>query len=443
MMLFSRADLKRLLIPLLLEQILVVLVGMVDTMMVSSCGETAVSGVSLVDSINVLLISSFSALATGGAVLTSQFLGKKDPRQAGRSAKMLFYVVLLVSLTLMALCLFFGNPLLKLIFGTIEPEVMSAAQTYFLLSALSYPFLAMYNASCALLRSQGNAKATLVTSAVMNLINISGNALLIYGFDMGVAGAGIATLVCRFVGALMTQHALRDPHALIPCPVLHRLEWDGGLVKKILAVGLPNGFENSLFQLGKLVLVRMIATFGTISITANALGNTFGGFQVLPGNAISLAMITVVGQCVGAKEFDQARHYVKRLMQLTYAIMSVLNVFILLFLDTLLIPFNLSPETADLARQVITIHGVGSIFLWPLSFVFPNALRAAGDAKFTMTVSMISMFVFRVVFGILMGQTLGMGVIGTWLAMQIDWVFRITSFLLRWRSGKWKTKALV
>lgn len=416
---------------------------MMDTVMVSSCGETAVSGVSLVDSINVLLISAFSALATGGAVLTSQFLGKKDPRQAGRSAKMLFYVILLVSLTVMALCLFFGSPLLRMIFGAIEPEVMAAAQTYFLLSALSYPFLAMYNAACALLRSQGNAKATLITSAVMNLINVCGNALLIYGFDMGVAGAGLATLVCRIVGALMTQHALRDPHSLIPCPVLHRLEWDGGLVKKILAVGLPNGFENSLFQLGKLVLVRMIATFGTVSIAANAVGNTFATFQVLPGSAIGLAMITVVGQCVGAKEFEQARHYVKRLMQLTYATMGPLNIVMLLFVNVLTIPFNLSAETAELARWTIIIHGVGSIFLWPLSFVLPNALRASGDAKFTMVVSMFSMVAFRVVFGVLLGAFLGMGVIGVWLAMEIDWVFRITCFIIRWQGGKWQTKALV
>lgn len=442
-MLFSRADLKRLLIPLLLEQLLVVLVGMVDTVMVASCGETAVSGVSLVDSINVLLIAAFGALATGGAVLTSQFLGKKNPQQAGRSAKMLFYVILLVSLVLMGLCLIFGNSLLSLIFGAIEPEVMTAAQTYFFLSALSYPFLAMYNASCALLRSQGNAKATLTTSAVMNLINLCGNALLIYGFDLGVAGAGIATLLCRIVGALMTQHALRDPHALIPCPVLHRFEWHGDLVKKILAVGLPNGFENSLFQLGKLVLVRMIATFGTVSIAANAVGNTFGTFQVLPGNAIGLAMITVVGQCVGAREFDQARHYVKRLMQLTYAAMSTLNVIILLFVDVLTIPFNLSAETAELARWIIIIHGVGSIFLWPLSFVLPNALRAAGDAKFTMVVSMFSMIAFRVVFGVLLGTTMGLGVIGVWIAMQIDWVFRITCFIIRWQGGKWQSKALV
>ena len=442
-MLFSRADLKRLLIPLLLEQLLVVLVGMVDTVMVASCGETAVSGVSLVDSINVLLISAFSALATGGSVLTSQFLGKKDSQRAGQSAKMLFYVILLVSITVMTLCLVFGHWLLRLIFGAIEPEVMAAAQTYFLLSALSYPFLAMYNASCALLRSMGNAKATLTTSALMNLINICGNALLIYVFDLGVAGAGIATLACRIVGALMTQHALRDPHSLIPCPVLHRFEWHGGLVKKILAVGLPNGFENSLFQLGKLVLVRMIATFGTVSIAANAVGNTFGTFQVLPGNAIGLAMITVVGQCVGAKEFDQARHYVKRLMQLTYATMGPLNIVMLLFVNVLTIPFNLSAETAELARWIIIIHGVGSIFLWPLSFVLPNALRAAGDAKFTMVVSMFSMVAFRVVFGVLLGASAGMGVIGVWIAMQIDWVFRITCFIIRWQGGKWQSKALV
>ena len=442
-MLFSKDDLKRLLIPLLLEQLLVVTIGMMDTVMVSTCGESAVSGVSLVDSISVLLIGFFSALATGGAVVTAQYLGKKDAANASVAAKQLFYAILLVSLGIMTPCLIFRKPILDLIFGSIETDVMQSAMTYFLLTALSYPFLAVYNASAALLRSMGNAKASLNTSIVMNIINVGGNALLIYGFGMGVMGAGIATLVSRAVGAVVMQLALKNPHCLIPYPKLSKLEWRWDMVKKILSVGLPNGFENGLFQLGKLLLLRLVSTFGTASIAANAVTNTMATIQVLPGSAVGLGMITVVGRCVGAGEFKQARQYTWRLMKLAYLCMGVLNVAMLACNSFIAAPFNLSPDTEQLARLLIAIHGIGSIFIWPLSFVLPNALRAAGDARYTMIVSTASMLMFRIVFGYLMAQTFGMGVKGVWLAMQIDWVFRVILFLVRFHGHKWETKALV
>ncbi|MGN0779291.1 MAG: MATE family efflux transporter [Aristaeellaceae bacterium] len=442
-MLFSRADLKRLLIPLLLEQTLAVLIGIMDTVMVSSCGEAAVSGVSLVDAINVLLIQVFSALATGGAVLASQYLGKRDRENAGRAAKMLFYVVLLCAVVLMAVCLPLRSPMLSLIFGDIEADVMQAAQVYFLLSALSYPFLAMYNASAALLRSMGNAKATLKVSLAMNIINVTGNALTIYGLGWGVFGAGLSTLVSRMVGAVAAQYAMRDPHASIPYPRLLQLEWNGGQVRRILKVGVPSGLENAFFQLGKLLLVGLVSTFGTAHIAANAVCSTISTFHCLPGSAISLAMITVVGRCVGARAFDQARHYTRRLMKLTYLCMSVLNASLLVITPWMVSLFNLSAEAARLAMICVCIHGTGCIVLWPMAFTFPNALRAAGDAKYTMAVSAFSMVAFRVVFGFILAKGLGWGVVGVWSAMEIDWVFRITMFVLRYRSGKWESKVLV
>ena len=442
-MLFSREDLRRLLIPLLLEQALTVTIGMMDTIMVSGCGEAAVSGVSLVDTINLLLSNVFAALATGGAVVASQYLGKKDPEQAGRSAKMLFYVILIASTAIMALCLIFRVSMLDAIYGTIEADVMENARTYLFWSAVSYPFLAMYNASAALLRSMGNAKISLETSLVMNLVNVAGNALLIYGLNMGVAGAAIATLVSRILGAAVMQFALRNPRCTIPCPRLLQFEWNGDLVKKILKVGVPNGLEGSIFQLGKLILLGLVSTFGTVSIAANAVGNTMASVEVLPGSAIGLGMITVVGQCVGAHEFKQARIYVKRMMIMAYCSMAALNVLILACLSLVVIPFNLSDETAEVAKQLIAIHGLGSIFIWPLAFVLPNALRAAGDATFTMAVSIFSMAAFRVLFGYILAQNCGMGVAGVWLAMVIDWVFRSALFLIRMKGNKWERKVLV
>lgn len=442
-MLFSKDDLKRLLIPLLLEQLLVVTIGMADTVMVSSCGEAAVSGVSLVDSINVLLISFFSALATGGAVVTSQYLGKRDRASASLAAKQLFYVILALSLLMTLPCVALRKPILDGIFGAIEPDVMQNAMSYFLLTALSYPFLALYNGSAALLRSMGNAKASLNTSIIMNLVNVAGNALTIYGLGMGVVGAGLATLVSRAVGAAAMQHALKSPVCLIPYPTLRKWEWRGDMVRRILSVGLPNGFENGLFQMGKLLLLRLVSSFGTVSIAANAVANTMSTIQVLPGNAVSLGLITVVGRCAGAGEYEQARLYTKKLMTLAYVCMGALNAAMLLCNPFIAAPFNLSADTEALARALIALHGAGCIVLWPLSFTLPNALRAAGDARFTMIVSSLSMLLCRIAIGYLLARTLVMGVMGVWIAMQIDWVCRVAFFVSRYRGDKWETKALV
>ena len=442
-LLFSREDLKRLLIPLLMEQALAVTIGMMDTVMVSGCGEASVSGVSLVDSINVLLIMVFSSLATGGSVVVSQFLGTRDRQQAGKAAKQLYYVVLIVSVAIMIPCLALRGPLLSGVFGSIEDEVMEAALVYFLLTAMSYPFLAIYNGSAALLRAVGDSKATLKASIVMNLINVGGNALTIYGFGLGVTGAGLATLVSRIVGAAVVQIPLRRPECAIPYPDFRRVEWDGRLIRMILHIGVPNGLEGGMFQLGKLVLLRMVATFGTVSIAANAVANTVATIQVLPGNAVSLAMITVVGRCVGAHAFDQARYYTRRLMLLAYGLMRALIILMLIGADLVVMPFSLSPETSALAKRLFMLHGWGCVFLWPLSFTLPNALRAAGDTRFTMAVASLSMLVFRVVFGYLLAQAMGLGVFGVWIAMQIDWVCRIACFVLRFRSGKWEKMALV
>lgn len=408
-MIFSKQDLKQLLLPLLAEQFLVVLIGMMDTIMVSYCGMKAMSGVSLVDGINVLLIGVFSALATGGAVLVSQYLGKKRPDAAKTAAKMLFYVVLLVSLAIMAICLIFRKPLLLTLFGNVEDEVMAASQAYFLMSALSYPVMAIYNAYCALLRCIGNPRATMFSSLIMNIVNLVGNAVTIYLLGWGVVGAGLATLISRSVGAYITQRALRNPHCRIPYP--------------------------GMFP--------FIATFGTASTAANTVGNTLGSFQCLPGNAIGLAMIAVVGQCCGAHAYDQAKFYTKKLMQIVYLCMGTLNILMLLCNPIITLPFNLSPEATVLARQIVALHGAGCVIFWPMSFTMPNALRAAGDAKYTMTVAVFSMAVFRIGFGVFLATTMGMGVIGVWIAMQIDWVFRIICFLIRWHSGKWQTKTLV
>lgn len=442
-MLFTKADLKRLLIPLLLEQLLAVTIGMADTMMVSGVGEAAVSGVSLVDSVNVVLINLFSALATGGAVLVSQYIGRKEPENAGLAAKQLIYVATLVSLTIAVLCLALRQPLLVGLFGHIEPAVMQNAQVYFILSALSYPFLALYNGGAALLRAMGNSKASFHTSIVMNLINVCGNALFIFGFGWGAMGAGMATLLSRIAGSLCILAMLKNPHNPVQVPSLLKWSWRPDMVRGILAVGIPNGVEGSFFNLGRLLLLRLISTFGTASIAANAIANSYCTMQCVPGNACCLAMITVVGRCMGAREYQQARHYTKSLTLFSTLAFTACSIPLVLLAPVILPLCNLSPEASDIAYKLIVLHGVGGSLLWSASFTLPNALRAANDGRFTMTVSIISMIVFRIGSSYLLASTTNLGALSVWIAMEIDWVFRIIMFIWRFLSGKWETKALI
>jgi putative MATE family efflux protein len=439
-MLFSSEALRRLIIPLILEQFLASTIGVADSIMVASVGEAAVSGISLVDSINILLINVFAALATGGAVVTAQYLGRKEPEMAGQAAKQLLYTVLAISIVITVFSLIFRNFLLAFIYPGIAPDVTVYAQVYFLITALSFPFLSIYNGSAALMRSIGNSQVSLNTSLLMNAVNIGGNALLIYVFHMGVAGAAIATLASRIMCAVIMLVILKKPHDLLHVPSLRKLEWNGAMIKRILHVGVPNGLENSLFQVGKILIQSLVATLGTIAIAANAVASNLAGFLTIPGSAVGLAMITVVGRCVGAKEFKQARQYVFRLMRMTYLSMLVLTGILLLLRPYIISIYHLSAETANLTSQLIYIYSLVCILLWPTSFSLPNALRAAGDARFTMVVSALSMLLFRMAFSYLLVLQFHMGVLGIWIAMMIDWLTRSAAFVVRYLSGRWERK---
>ena len=440
---FNRKQLARLIWPLIVEQFLAVAIGMADTVMVTSCGEAAVAGVSLVDSINVLLINIFSALATGGAILASQYIDRQDKEQANVAAKQLVLVTAGISVLVMAICLFANASLLHMVFGEAEADVMTNAETYFFWSALSYPFLALYNAGAALFRAMGNSRISMFTALLMNALNIGGNALLIYGMNMGVAGAAIASLVSRFVGAAIMLALLRLRHQMIQLDSLIRLGFHPPMIRQILGVGVPNGLENGMFQIGKILVQRLITVLGTASISANAVANTVAALPQIPGAAIGLAMITVVGQCIGAGEQDQAKSYTLRLTGLAYASMSVLCILEVVLVAPIVGFFNLSAQTAELARQLLVYHGITCLIMWPASFVLPNGLRAAGDVRFTMLVSILSMWVFRIGFSYLLVDMLHMGVLGVWVAMTIDWLVRVIVFSIRLFTGGWRNKHLI
>ena len=438
--LFTNRQLLTLLWPLIIEQMLEILVGMADTVMVSSVGEAAISGVSLVDMINQLIITLFGALATGGAVVTSQHLGAKRPEDAAKSAGQLVGLSAILGVGVAAFCLITRTAQLRLFFGTITDEVMQACLTYFTITALSFPFLALYNAGAAIFRSTGNSAVSMKVSVIVNGINFCGNALCVFVLKMGVAGVAVPTLISRAVGAciILALAARQDYQLRITPQSVTRFE--GRTVKSILYIGIPSAFENSLFEAGRILVVSMISTFGTVQIAANAVANNLDGMGVIPGKALSLAMITVVGRCIGARDDEQAVYYTRKLTVWSYIAMGLSNGAILLFLHKLIGIYALSGETMVLSELLVRIHAGFAILLWTLSFVLPNALRAANDVKFTMIVSILSMAVWRLGFSYLLCVRMGWGAVGVWIAMIIDWVCRVTCFVLRFRSGVWKTK---
>ena len=441
--LFDNASLRRLLLPLLLEQFLAVSMGMADTIMVSSVGEAAISGVSLVDGVNTLILQVLAALATGGAVIASQYLGRRDTNNARRAASQLYFTLIVstcaAAVLVMALC----RPLLHAVFGAIEEDVMRFAQTYFLVSAVSYPFMGIYNAGAALFRAQGNSRISMYASLVMNVINIAGNALLIFVFHMGVLGAALATLLGRvFAAAWVTWQLERSDNPMrIAC--MRDLLPDGELIRRILSIGIPSGLENGMFHIGKLLVSSLVSTLGTAAIAANAVANTLSSMANIPGNAVSLAMIPVVGRCLGAKERSQARENAGKLMRVAYAGIALTNLSMLMLAPWAVRLFNLSPEAVAIAVPVMRSFDVVSVFLWPASFTLPNALRAGGDARFTMTVSMVSMWLFRVIACYVFVKGFGMGLLSVWVGMYIDWVFRVLLFALRYRGNRWMEHSVI
>ena len=436
--LFTRRALFTLIWPLLLEQTLSVTMGMADTLMVAGVGEAAVSSVSLVDSLNILIIQILSALATGGAVIASQYLGRRDEENASRSAAQLYSVLGISTVAVGVVCMLLSRLILRIVFGSIDEDVMRFAQQYFLISAVSYPFIGLYNGGAALFRAQGNSRISMLASLVMNVINIAGNALLIYGFGMGVIGAALATLIGRVFAAVFILWQNQDLHNPLRVQRFADLRPRRRPIMQILSIGIPSGLENGMFQIGKLLVAGLITTFGTSAIAANAICNNVGSMSNIPGSAIGLAMITVVGQCVGAKDYQQARHYTKTLLAAAYVSMGLLNIALFLLAPYLVGFYAMPQTTTDLALSVLQVNCVVTVLIWPSSFTLPNALRAAGDARFTMVTSMVSMWVFRIGMSYVLGAWLGMGLFGVWTAMQIDWAVRSLVFGVRFLGHKWE-----
>ena len=440
--LFSRDDLKKLYIPILIEILLTVSVGVADTMMVSQAGETAVSGVSCFNTIQNFLIALFSAFATGGSVVVGQILGMKNIDRAKNAVKDLMYLTILVSVLLSIVFIVLKEPLLRLIYGESEEAVITAALDYAAPILISLPFLASQSSLNAILRVQGKTKTTMWTSIIANVINIVGNAVFILVFHMGALGVGIATLISRIVSAMILFIASRSKKLQAPFEKILQIRHKGNMMGTIFSIALPSGLENSIFQLGKIVMIATIAQCGTSSMAAFSVLDNIGTFSNITGQAAGQTLMVVGGYAAGAGRFDESRRLTKVFMEIAYGTMALLAVVLFIFLKPIISIYSFSPETAKLAYRILSEYMVWSTLVWPLSFSFPNILKSSGDVKFTMIVAILSMWIFRVFLARVLGIYLGFGIVGVMWGMYIDWVVRSIAFVIRYRSGVWTEKRI-
>lgn len=435
--LYNNLDLRKLLIPIIVEQLLSSLMGTADTMMVSNIGSAAISAVSLVDSINILVIQALSALSAGGAILCSQYLGSKNQKEANRSAQQVLFVMVVLSVMLSAFCLIFRNPLLRLIFGKVESDVMTNSQTYFLFTLLSFPFIGLYDAGASIMRSQNNSRNPMIISVISNFMNIAGNAILIFGFQMGVKGAAISTLVSRIFCAVIVIWQLRSDNAPISIRDYFSIRPDFHLIKKILFIGIPSGIENSMFQFGKLAIQSTVSTLGTVAIAAQAMTNILENLNGIAAIGIGIGLMTVVGQCLGANRKDEAIYYIKKLSWLAEAVVIASCLLVFALTKPITIIAGMESASAKLCLSMVTFITIVKPLSWVLAFIPPYGMRSAGDVKFSMITSCCTMWLCRVSLCIYLCRVWGFGPIAVWIGMFCDWTLRAIIFSIRFHSGKW------
>lgn len=435
---FSNRALAAMIVPLFLEQFLVVLVGLADTLIISFCGEAAVSGVSLVNQFNTIFIYLFTALASGGAVVISQYLGNKDKDNSELSSGQLLMFSTLFSLILTVLILAGNERILGLMFGKVEPEVMEACVTYLRISAYSYPAIAIYNSGASLFRSMGKTKVTMYISFLSNLINVVGNCIGVFVLHAGVAGVAWPSFLARtFSAVVITILCLNERQE-----VVYRWEkvfcWRRDMLKRILGIAIPNGIEQGIFQLVKVSLFSLVSLFGTYQIAANGVAHSIWGVAALSGIAMGPVFITVIGQCMGSGNLDEAEYYFTKLLKITLLISAVWNVLIVALTPLMLRAYALEAETKHLILLLVILHNIFNSVAFPFSGALGNGLRAAGDVKYTMVISLFTTLGVRLVFSYLLALGFHMGVMGVAWAMCLDWSVRGILYYLRLKKGKWK-----
>ncbi len=436
-MLFDNRSLVWLLFPIIIEQFLNSLMGMVDTMMVSTVGSYAISAVSLVDSINNLVIQIFVAMAAGAVIVCSQYIGGGNREESSRAAGQVVLTVFVIALSITAFCILGGERLLDLIFGAVEDSVMENALVYFMITAVSYPFLALFSAGAAFYRASGNSKLPTKISVVSNVMNVTGNALFIYGLQWGVAGAALATLLSRVFSTAVIYWQLRKPGQTIVVKNYLNIRPDAALIVKIMAIGIPAGIENGMFQFGKLAISSTVSTMGTMAISAQAMTDILENVNGIFSNGVGIGLMTVVGQCIGAHRKEEAKYYVVKLMGIAWIGVFASCLLVLAVTKPVTWLSGMEPDAAELCFKLVTAMTIVKPLLWVGAFGLPYGFRAAGDAKFSMLVSVITMWSCRVAICVFLVNVYDLGLAAVWIGMFADWGVRALIFTMRFFSGKW------
>ena len=442
-LLFDNKALIMLLLPIIVEQMLNSFMGMADTMMVSNVGSAAISAVSLVDSINNLVVQVFSAMAAGAAIICSQYLGSGNLKGCNKAARQVFLTVLAISVTIMIGGLIFRKPLLRVTFGSVEDEVMSNSMVYFMITLLSYPFLALFNAGSAFFRADGNSRFPMEISVISNILNIAGNGILIFGCSLGVMGAAISTLISRIFCTVVIFYALRKPRQSIVLDNYFAIRPDKALIKKILAIGIPAGVENGMFQFGKLAIQSTVSAMGTTAIAAQAVTNILENVNGVAGVGVGIGLMTVMGQCIGAGRKEEAKYYLIKLTGIAEIGIIISCLFAYAITRPVTILGGMESESAALCMYMMGAITIVKPLVWTLSFVPAYGLRAAGDVRFSMIISTCTMWFCRVALCIFLVKAFNMGPIAVWYGMFADWTIRAFIFSGRFFSGRWMKNSLI
>ena len=436
--LFSDRALHAMILPLMIEQLLQLIVGIADTMMVSYAGEATVSGVSLDTMIYTIFIYLFTAVATGGAVVVSQYIGSRNRERAELAASQIYLIAGVVSFVCMLLALVLGRPVLNLLYPHVEQEVMSACVVYLQIVTLSFPANALYNAGAAIYRSMGRTRVTMYVSIAMNLLNVIGNAIGIFVLRAGAAGVAWPTTLSWYFAAIVMTVLCMNPKSQVTLDLQKTVHPNGEMIRRILHVALPNAVENTLFQAAKVFLGALIATFGTSQIAANGIGQTLWSLAACMCMSMGPACITVVGQCIGANDPDAAKWYLKKLTRLLLILAFVWNGMILLLVPFILPLYSITEETRRLIWIIVIIHNAFAATIQPFASTYSCGLRAAGDVRYTMCSALFATVVCRTALSFLFGLRFHMGVVGIALAMGMDWCIKSLLDSMRWRSEKWR-----
>ncbi len=435
--LFDNRKLAALLIPLAVDQLLNSFMGTVDTLVVSNLGSAAISAVSLVDSINILIVQAFFALATGGTVVCSHYLGCRREEHAKEAARQLVFITFLMSLAIGALCIIFNGQILALIFGEVEDAVMENARKYFFFSAISYPFIALYDDGSSILRAQENSRLPMMISVASNLVNLALNLLFVWGLGFGVAGSACATLLARIFAMAAVMYKLRNPKLAVPLTRYHSIRPDWGEIRRILRIGIPSGVENSMFQFGKLAIQSTVSLMGTAAIAAQGMTNIIENLNGILAIGVGIGLMTVVGETLGAGRKEEAVYYVKKLCVISEVVIIVSCLVMFALVHPITYFGGMEPESARMCIHMVTWITIVKPVVWVMSFIPAYGFRAAGDVKFTMTVSVISMWFCRVTLAIVLARVFGMGPMAVWIGMFTDWTVRGVIYTVRFRSRRW------